>query len=143
MARVLVSSGFLWIALWAVFGSLLGARLNEALRTEDAAWLASTQRELLRSAHAHMNAISYGLVLMGVTWTSARREVSERAARLAALSALFGTFVFGIGLVGEAFAPSTREGIAVAAWVSAAGGLGVIFAFGAWGSFFLKGVFRP
>ena len=143
MARILVSFGFLWISLWATFGSLLGARLNDALRRQDDVWVASLQRELLRTAHAHMNSLSYGLILMGVTYVAARREVSEQATLRAAWAALLGTVVFGLGLVGEAFSPSARDGFAPMAFVSAAGGLAIIFSFGAWGLFFLRGVGKP
>lgn len=143
MARFLVSFGFLWIALWATFGSLLGARLNEALRVRDDVWIASLQRELLRTAHAHMNSLAYGLILMGVTYVAARRQVSERATLRASGAALLGTVVFGVGLVGEAFSPSAHEGFAPFAFVSAAGGLAIIFSFGAWGLYFLRGVRSP
>ena len=143
MARILICSGFLWIALWATVGSLLGARINQALLTQDTAWIASLQRELLRTAHAHMNTMSYGLILMGVTYVAARREVSEKATRMAALAALFGTVLFGAGLVGEAFSPTTSEGVSAATALSVVGGLGVILSFGAWGVYFLRSATRP
>lgn len=143
MARILVSFGFLWIALWATFGSLLGARLNDALRRRDDVWIASLQRELLRTAHAHMNSLSYGLILMGVTYVAARRQASETATLRAAWAAIVGTVLFGVGLVGEAFSASAHEGFAPMAFVSATGGLAIIFSFCAWGLFFLKRVRKP
>jgi hypothetical protein len=138
IARFLVASGFLWIALWAVMGSLLGARINLGIAQGDEIWLGSLQRELLRTAHAHMNTLSYGAILMGLSWVAARRCVSERALLRAAWGVLVGIPLFGLGLTLEAFWPTQRGDFAPVALLTAAGGTCVIFSFAAWGLFFLQ-----
>jgi len=142
-ARLLVSAGFLWITLWAVVGSLLGARINRALSMNDTIYVQGLQRELMRTAHAHMNSLSYGIILMGLTWVPARRYASERTLILAAWSAVAGTAIFGLGMVLEAFYPTVHDMLSPATAFSALGGLGVMFAFGTWGIVFLRGAVRP
>ncbi|NBO38505.1 hypothetical protein EBU99_07965 [bacterium] len=137
IARTLVGFGFLWMSSWEIFGALLGARLNKALLQEDSAWLAGLQRTLLRSAHAHMNAMSLTLIALGLSYLAARRRASQRTLNGCAWGALLGTVVFGSGLALEAFFPATRGEIPWAAAVSALGGVVHLLAVGLWGVIFL------
>ena len=137
IARTLVGFGFLWMSLWATFGALLGARLNRALMTEDAGWIESLQRSVLRSAHAHMNIMSLALIAIGLTYVSARRRASERTIVSTALSALASTIVFGSGLLLEAFFPPQRGSIPWASALTAAGGVVYILSVGLWGIIFI------
>lgn len=137
IARTLVGFGFLWMAAWAMFGALLGARLNQALLTEDATWLDGLQRTLFRTAHAHMNSMSLTLIAMGLSYLAARRRAPEKTLTLCCLSALVGTVVFGAGLLLEAFFPPTRGVIPWASAVSALGGVVHILALGLWGIVFI------
>ena len=137
IARTLVGFGFIWMSAWAMFGALLGARLNQALLTEDTAWLTGLQRTLFRTAHAHMNSMSLTLIALGLSYMAARRRASEKTLVVCSLSALGGTVVFGLGLLLEAFSPPTRGAIPWASAVSAVGGVVHILALGLWGLVFL------
>lgn len=137
IARTLVGFGFIWMSAWAMFGALLGARLNQALLTEDASWLNGLQRSLFRTAHAHMNSMSLTLIALGLSYMAARRRASEKTLVACSMSALGGTVVFGIGLLLEAFSPPTRGEIPWASAVSALGGVVHILALGLWGIIFL------
>lgn len=136
IARTLVGFGFLWMSLWATFGALMGARLNRALLSEDTSWLAGLQRTILRSAHAHMNGMSLALIAMGLSYLAARRRASERTLVTTAVCAIFGTVVFGIGLVIESFFPPQRGVIPWASALTAAGGVVYLLAVGLWGIVF-------
>ncbi|MEY2987238.1 MAG: hypothetical protein RJB13_759 [Pseudomonadota bacterium] len=137
IARTLVGFGFIWMSAWAMFGALLGARLNQALLTEDTVWLDGLQRTLFRTAHAHMNSMSLTLIALGLSYMAARRRASEKTLVLCSLSALGGTVVFGLGLLLEAFSPPTRGAIPWASAISAVGGVVHIMALGLWGIIFL------
>lgn len=137
IARTLVGFGFLWMSLWATFGALIGARLNRAILTDDHAWRESLQREVLRSAHAHMNIMSLALIALGLSYVAARRRASERTLVATALSALVSTVVFGCGMVLESFFPTQRGHIPWAAGVTACGGVVYLLSVGLWGMIFL------
>lgn len=137
IARTLVGFGFIWMSTWAMFGALLGARLNQALLTEDSTWLGGLQRTLFRTAHAHMNSMSLTLIVLGLSYVAARRRASEKTLVISCIGALAGTVVFGTGLLLEAFFPPTRGAIPWASAVSAVGGVVHILALGLWGIIFL------
>lgn len=137
IARTLVGFGFLWMSTWATFGALLGARLNQAILNEETPWLNSLQRSLLRSAHAHMNGMALALIALGLSYMAARRRASERTLITCSLGALFGTVVFGGGLLLEAFFPPTRGQIPWASALTAVGGVVHLLAIGLWGIIFL------
>ena len=137
IARTLVGFGFIWMSTWAMFGALLGARLNQALLTEDTTWLDGLQRTLFRTAHAHMNSMSLTLIVLGLSYVAARRRASEKTLVISSVGALAGTVVFGLGLLFEAFFPPTRGAIPWASAVSAVGGVVHILALGLWGIIFL------
>ncbi|MEY4063925.1 MAG: hypothetical protein RIR26_133 [Pseudomonadota bacterium] len=137
IARTLVGFGFLWMSAWATFGALLGARLNQALLTDDAAWLKSVNRELFRSAHAHMNGMALVLVGVGLSYTAARRRASERTLTACSMSILGATVIFGTGLMLEAFFPPERGTLPWASALTAIGGVVHLLATGLWGVLFL------
>jgi hypothetical protein len=126
------------MSLWATFGALLGARLNQALLSEDTAWLAGLQRSILRSAHAHMNAMSLALIAMGLSYVAARRRASEKTLVTTSACACGGSILFGLGLVLEAFFPPSRH--VVIPWASALaaiGGVVYLLSTGLWGLIFI------
>lgn len=137
IARTLVGFGFLWMSLWATFGALMGAKLNSALLSEDASWLGGLQRSILRSAHAHMNAMSLALIALGLSYMAARRRASEKTLLTTALAALGGTIVFGAGMLLESFFPPVRGSIPWASALTAVGGIVYLLAVGLWGIVFL------
>ena len=137
IARTLVGFGFLWMSLWATFGALMGARLNQALLNEDSSWLGGLQRTILRSAHAHMNVMSLALVGLGLSYVAARRRASQRTVVTCSLAALGGTVVFGLGLVLEAFFPPVRGNLPWASGITASGGVVYLLSVGLWGIIFL------
>jgi hypothetical protein len=142
MARFLVGSGFVWIAAWALLGSLLGARINWSLWSEDIVWLESQQRALLRTAHAHMNSMSFAVILMGLSYSAAVRFAPQKYLHLACYAALLGIPLFGSGLVLEAFFPTVRNNLSPLTLLTAAGGTLAMGAFFFWGLLFLGGVRR-
>lgn len=137
IARTLIGFGFVWMSLWATFGALLGAKLNSAILSEDQTWINSLQRSVLRSAHAHMNAMSLALIALGMTYVAARRRASERTLLISSLSALGGTVVFGVGLLFESFFPAQRGETLWAPALTACGGVVYLLAIGLWGCLFL------
>lgn len=137
IARTLVGFGFLWMSAWATFGALLGARLNQALLTDDTTWLKSVNRELFRSAHAHMNGMALVLVAVGLSYTAARRRASERTLQFCSISIWGATIVFGLGLTLEAFFPPARGVVPWASALTAVGGVVHLLATGLWGVLFL------
>jgi hypothetical protein len=142
LGRLMVAVGFLWMCLWAIVGSLLGAKINSSLFTQDQIWLQSVQRELLRTAHAHMNTMSYAIILMGVTLRHALAYQSNKFCNSVAITALISVPIFGAGLVLESFFPTERGSFSPVVLLSGIGGSGCLFSFGAWGMIFLWGFVR-
>lgn len=138
-SRFLIGFGFIWMTLWAILGSLLGAKINASLLSEDTTWLGSVQRDLFRTAHAHMNSMASVVVLLGLTAISAKRFASQKLVVKICLSALFGMVLFGIGLTLEAFIPTRRGVMAWPVVVSALGGIVYLLSIGFWGVLFLAG----
>lgn len=141
-SRFLIGFGFAWMALWAIFGSLLGARINAAILAGEDAYVQSWARTLFRTAHAHMNSMAMAVVLIGLTFVPARRLASQRTLIRAAGASVVGMVVFGCGMTLEAFFPPARGAISWAAAMSAVGGIAYILAVGAWGALFLFGTRR-
>jgi hypothetical protein len=142
LGRLLVAIGFLWISLWAVVGSLLGAKINWALFHSDQIWLGSTQRELIRAAHAHMNTFAILLVLMGLSSNTAIGIAGIKNCQRIAGAACLGTVTFGLGLVLEAFYPTERGDLSPLVLLTGVGGTFVMAAFAAWGLIFVWGYKR-
>jgi hypothetical protein len=125
------------MSLWATFGALMGAKLNQALLTEDSGWLGGLQRTILRSAHAHMNGMSLALVGLGLSYMAARRRAAQKTVVTCSLAAMGGTVVFGFGLLLEAFFPPTRGSLPWPSGVTALGGVVYLLSVGLWGIIFL------
>jgi hypothetical protein len=132
----LISFAFFWFGLWCVVGSLLGARINRALLHNQVDWISSLQRELLRSAHAHMNTMAIIIALVGLSVPKLAR--SSKLGLLTKLSILFpvSTIFFGVGIVGEAFYPTTIHGYSLYTIPSALGGCTFIFSCITWSALF-------
>lgn len=138
-SRFLIGFGFVWMTLWAIFGSLLGAKINASLLSEDTTWLGSVQRDLFRTAHAHMNSMASVMILMGLTAISAKHFASQQVIVRICLLALFGMVFFGVGLTLEAFIPASRGVVPWPVVVSALGGIVYLLSIGFWGVLFLVG----
>lgn len=137
LSRFLVGFGFFWFTVWSVIGSLIGARLNTTAASIDTAWLASWERMLLRTAHAHMNTMAIVLVLMGLSLRHMLRTVTAPWLTRISLVAVASVVVFGCGLVLEAFNPPGPGHIPLTTAITALGGIGFICCMGFWGSVFL------
>ena len=138
-SRFLIGFGFVWMTLWAIVGSLLGAKINAAIMAGDNTWIASIERSLFRTAHAHMNSMAVVVVLLGLTFVPAQHFASRKTLVRAAAAAVVGVVVFGLGLSLEAFFPPQRGELAWPAAVSALGGIAYILSVGFWGMLFLVG----
>lgn len=122
-SRILLGAGFSWIAVWAIFGSLLGAKINSVIVSVDLAWLNSWGRTLLRSAHAHMNGMGITLVLVGLAIPKLQEIVSSYFIKWISLLLLVSIPVFGFGLCFEAFV--TPE-VGKLRWISVVTALGAV-----------------
>ena len=140
--KLLVSAGFLWMSLWAVIGSLMGAKINSSLFHADEVWLGSLQRELFRTAHSHMNTMSYAIILMGVTSGYALKIKGEKFCSRVGFAAFLGMVLFGVGLLLEAFFPTERQNFSPIVLLTALGGTALIACFSIWGFVFLWGGIR-
>jgi hypothetical protein len=118
----LISFSFFWISLWAIVGSLLGAKINHSLLHSNETYIQSLQRDLLRSAHAHMNLMAILVVLVALTLPKIVSQVSGSFAVKIAVALPLSVVVFGAGLVGEAFVPTTVNGISLFVVPTAIGG---------------------
>lgn len=110
LSRFLIGFGFFWMLFWAVIGGLLGAKINATMLAAETSWLQSLNRTLLRSAHAHMNAMGLSLVVMGLCVPAALRLCSLKTGQRLGGAAVVGVALFGIGMMCEAYFP-IQEGI--------------------------------
>jgi hypothetical protein len=118
----LIAFGFLWMALWAVFGSLLGYRLQEEIIAGQSNWVDSLERSLMRSAHAHMNSMALVAIVTGLVLPIVGRTLSARTLGVVSLALPGSIAVFGAGLVWEAFAPPQAGVSSMGSIVAALGG---------------------
>lgn len=110
LSRFLIGFGFFWMLFWAVIGGLLAAKINATMLAAETSWLQSLNRTLLRSAHAHMNAMGLSLVVMGLCVPAALRLCSLKTGERLAALAVVGVVLFGTGLMCEAYFP-IQQGI--------------------------------
>lgn len=90
---------------WAVIGGLLGAKINATMLAAETSWLQSLNRTLLRSAHAHMNAMGLSLVVLGLCVPAALRLCSLKTGERLSAAAVVGVVLFGVGMLCEAYVP--------------------------------------
>lgn len=130
----LIAFGFIWMALWAMGGSLLGMRIQRELVAGQEAWLNSVQRDLFRSAHAHMNALSLLCIVTGLCIPVLARVMTRRVFTWTLAALPLSIVVFGLGLTLEALAPPTKGNFSAASLLTGTGGsvlIGVLMVFGA------------
>ena len=133
----LVAFGFVWIALWALMGSLMGYRLQEEIVAGGSPWLTSLTRDLLRSTHAHMNSMALLCIITGVALPLVARTLSARALALAASALPASIVVFGAGMLWEALSPPGPGAPAAGGSLAALGGsvfilVTIFFGIAAW-----------
>lgn len=138
--KFLIGFGFLWLALWGLFGSLLGVQVTNVATSISTEWLSSWERVLLRTAHSHMNSMAIVIILMGVVIRPMGHKTFVLA-RFAALT-LLSVIVFGGGLVYEAFAFAEGPQWSVATALVGLGATGYIVGTIAFGSYFIAGALR-
>lgn len=129
----LIAFGFIWMALWAMGGSLLGMRIQMELVAGQESWLNSLQRDLFRSAHAHMNALSLLCIVTGLCIPVLARVMSRRVFKWTLFALPLSIVVFGLGLTLEALAPAAEGRFSAAALLTGTGGsvlIAVLMVFG-------------
>jgi hypothetical protein len=132
----LLAFSFFWIGLWAIVGSLLAAKLNASLLHLNESWLVGIQRDLMRSAHAHMNLMAIVVSIVALSMPKLLRGESWIFVRNLALSFPASIAVFGAGIVGESFFPTSVKGISLFTIASAIGGTVFIFSCFSWAALF-------
>jgi hypothetical protein len=130
----LMGFGFIWMAVWAMAGSLLGMRIQREILAGQESWLNSVQRDLLRSAHAHMNSLSILCIVTGLCVPVLARTVPPRVLKFTLPALPLSVIAFGVGLTLEAMTPPSKGSISVGAFITGTGGsvlIAVLMVFGA------------
>ena len=134
----LIGTGFFWIFAWSVFGSILGARINQIMVTAaNPSWLIGVQKSVLTAAHSHMNNMAITLILFGMTISQIRGFVSNRAITLTCFLNLVSIPIFGFGMVFEAFYPTVNGNLSFFTFVVAIGAILYMMTTVVWSSFFI------
>lgn len=123
----LIGFGLIWMAIWAIFGSLLAFRIQQEMVSGQDSWLLSIERELLRSAHSHMNAMGMLCALIGLALPLFERILSRLWIRRLTIILPLSIVFFGIGLLGEALYPPAPGSPPLAAAITGLGGSVFIF----------------
>lgn len=135
-AHILMGFGFLWIAIWATFGALWGAwlhsRLPNQLTDTDFLW----QKEVLSSAHAHMNVMAMTVILAGLVLPKLRGSISPLFLKAAAWCHIASLPLFGFGLVAEGIWATSRGHLSWPLGFTSGGGILYILAMTAWAAYF-------
>ena len=126
-----IISGFLGIALGAVFGSLLGAKNHLALSVDNGVWLEGMQRVLLRSAHAHWNSMCITWILFGLTIRNAFCNTQTKLILSVTILAFGGPLLFLMGLLWQSY---TSPLLLLPSALTAAGGMLYLLSLIIWGS---------
>lgn len=135
LSRFLIGIGFFWMLFWTVIGGLLGAKINATIIASETSWLESLNRTLLRSAHAHMNTMGMSLILMGLCANNALKICSLKTTQWLAGVSLVGVFLFGLGLICEAYV-SVIDGNIWPSLVTILGGFLYMLGLAGWGTVF-------
>ena len=95
-----IGFGFLWIFIWSVIGSIIGVQLAATHQPET---LFNASKEILVSAHAHMNVMGMTMILYALILNYMFLKMSKQWFMAISACMLFGPIFFGLGLLGEAF----------------------------------------
>jgi hypothetical protein len=139
MQRLFFTAGFAWMALWAIFGSLIGAKINLSLFSNDSDYLNGIQRELYRSAHAHMNLFSLVWMAMGLTLPWVYQKNLHRFLARFQFSQILGGILFGAGLLLESLFPVQKGQDSYVIGITALGGSLVTLGLCLWAVLLFKG----
>lgn len=96
---LLLGMGFGWMLLWSLLGALQAFDIHEAATSVDPEWLQGWERELLRSAHAHMNSMAMWLVLQGLSLPLLARQLPPAWIGPCCAISVLSLPLFGAGLV--------------------------------------------
>lgn len=111
--------------------------------TGDLGWLSSLNRDIFRSAHAHMNSLGILTIALGLCLPVLRHGASESTLGRLCLTYVTSVVMFGIGLLLEGFVPTQEGSLSPAALIAAAGGSLLILCMISFGVIALKGVRHP
>jgi hypothetical protein len=140
---LLVGFGFMYIFVGSILGSLLGAQLNRIVAASgsyDALW--TWQKQLLSTAHAHLNVMSMTLILMGFSIPMLGGIVSHKWIRRCVGSVLYAVPLFCVGLFCEAFSPPAKGEVSYYTGLTALGGAVYMVVMGVWAAFLITGYFK-
>ena len=138
-----VGCGFFWIFLWSVFGSLLGAKINLLIVTnQNSTWFGSLEQSLLTAAHAHMNSMSITLILMGLSMTYLQGLFSTKIIKIVSATNLISIPVFGLSMMMEAFHPPVVNAFSPWTFLVALGGILYMMTMAIWSGFFFLASFQ-
>ncbi len=130
--------GFFWIFAWSIFGSILGAKINQIIITgADPSWLVGVQKSILTAAHSHMNNMAITLILFALSLNYIRSFISPKVINTVCFMQLISIPVFGIGMLFEAFYPPVVGHLSFFAILVALGGILYMISICVWSCFFL------
>lgn len=134
----LIGFGFFWIFSWSVFGSILSSQIETFSSTNiDPTAYMSWQRTLLRTAHAHMNAMGITTILIGLTIPHIKGYINEKIVKKIAFVNLASVPIFGVGITLKAFYPPDNGRISLVTGVAATGGIIYIITIAIWSAVFI------
>jgi hypothetical protein len=140
---IIIGIGFFWIFSWSVFGSLLGAYIENLILTgiEPSASM-MWQRTLLRSAHAHMNSMGITIILVGLTLPILHSLISEKKIKILVTLNLASIPLFGFGIILQAFYPPSVGNFSLTTLISAVGGVLYLISLALFSSLFFFASFK-
>lgn len=135
---MVIGFGFFWIFAWCIFGSILGVQIEQlTLSLGEFSGQMQRQRELLKSAHAHMNSMGITTILVGLSIRYIESLLSRKKIKIIVIFNLASIPIFGLGIVCEAFLPAVASKITFTTAISALGGIIYIISIAIWASLFL------
>lgn len=138
LKHFMIGFGFFWIVAWSICASVLGSRIEQLTATgADPQWLVSWQRDLLRSAHAHMNLMGMLLIVIALSISQIKNHVSPKNIKLICIGNLISIPIFGFGIAIKAFYPPMNGQISSVSGIAALGGIVYILTIGLWASLFI------
>ncbi len=135
----MIGFGFFWMFLWAVIGSLLGAKLNHIYATgSNVSWLHSVEKSLIKTAHAHMNSMAMTTILMGLCLPPLAGYIPTKWIKFTIISHLLSLPLFGFGLLLEAFYPTQIGQLSILLFVKSMGAILFMISLALWSGFFFS-----